>query len=566
MINERLDSQDYSNIFDQNHPSKVETHNKGFYFGLFDEPENREIREQQELERLQRRESFIKLAKAATRFKSPAKADTEKSAQNDRELQIAIAESLAGQTDSDKKFNKIIGIFENDSIPNFAKHFLSFNVIHPNPKEEFIDKTPVAETPYTKDGLMTTSKDIDPMSFGMPGTSPEQRRYKFQKIKSPMLNYLLKNGTNEKVGSRSMPSYQLLVYNDLLKCELGSDGRLTEKFVRDIQYGEDLMRDIMNGNLNINKDISTEDRAFLDSLIVQLESLYSQIDYKESTDDQKNEELETRIADLIQKIKPTSRYNLSDRLVRTFFYFNGIKSTDELLRIIKNKREYADKKNREAKEHLDLDENDLIKLVKPETLPTILENGILAKEYLGVGAKSDYTPMDTDFFGYIKPDDGDLKDGISISTGLDLKYSFSDETVRYLGIKEDNFAILVVKNNDRFKETKNDNVSLDTDKYELFFQGIFLEEDDEFFEDFDNYDDAKKEWLEERWGKRDFGVRTGLPSSEIDAIIVPSREKSGEVIDAVCNNSFYIPVYDTDGKMILSPEEYDKARFESTSK
>ena len=547
--NDSLANQNFVSVFDENHPSEVQ------------------FTEQQESERLQRRELFIKLAEAASNFKSPAKTDEKTTAQNNQELQIAIAESLSGQTDSERKFNEIAEIFESNSIPNFAKHFLSFNIIHPNPKEEFIDKTPAAETPYTKDELITKPKGIDPMSFGMPGMSPDQKRDKFQGIKSPTLNYLLKNGTKERIGSKDIPSYQLLVYNDLLKCELGSGGRLMEKFVRDVRYGEDLMRGIMSGDLNIDKDVSADDRAFLESLVTELESLYSQINRSEDDDGRKMKGLEARIANIVEKIKPTGRYDLSDRLVRIFFYFNGIKSADELLRIIDDKRKSADRKNREAKDHLCLNENDLIKLIKPKNLPTVLENGILAKEYLGVGAKSDYTPMDTDFFGYIPDDRGNLRENIFSSVGI-IAGPFAEafnrnNTSAYLGVNENGFCMLVVRNDSRFKETKKDEYSLDDDKYELFFQGVYLKEDVDFCEyyDYEDFDMVKKAWFES-WsdGKRDFGVRTGLPSSEIDAIIVSDKDKGRDIIETICNNPFYIPVYDIDGNMVLSPKEYDKRK------
>ena len=445
----------YGKLFDERHPDDE----IGDALAAFFNPElkNPDYIQQQEDDKKQRRNTFIRLAKAASTFTSPVKATSWEQQKNNQNLQIAIAESLANQANPDSKLDRIAGIFESSDIPNFAKQYLSFNLVHPNIKEEFLKKNKDYHTYYTQDNVVSSP------SFG--GIN----KGSLQSIKSPTLQYLLKNDDIErvKVGGKTIPRYQSLIYADLLKCEIGSGGDSIKRFVQKIRYGEDLMRSIVSGNLD-EDELNADNKKLLDSLLGQLNTLYAQIeDNKEK--DLSQADLKTKIVDVLNKIKPTSRYDLSDRIVRIFFYSNGVKSANQLLQASENAKKYANSKNKKAEKHLSLKNNDLIKVLDIDYLDTTIENGILAKEYLGAGQRSDYTPLDIDFYGYLATDSNDdnLENGI---------YRTIDNSVNeYMNLTDNNTCFLIVRKDARFEETK-DGGKGQTDKYELFRQGIFFEE------------------------------------------------------------------------------------------
>ena len=535
----------YGKLFDERHPDDE----IGDALAAFFNPElkNPDYIQQSVDNKKQRRNTFIRLAKAASTFISPVKATSEEQQKNNQSLQIAIAESLANQANPDSKLDRIAGIFESSDIPNFAKQYLSFNLVHPNIKEEFLKKNKDYHTYYTQDNVVSSP------SFG--GIN----KGSLQSIKSPTLQYLLKNDDIErvKVGGKTIPRYQSLIYADLLKCEIGSGGGSIKRFVQKIRYGEDLMRSIVSGNLD-EDELNADNKKLLDSLLGQLNTLYAQIeDNKEK--DLSQADLKTKIVDVLNKIKPTSRYDLSDRIVRIFFYSNGVKSANQLLQASENAKKYANSKNKKAEKHLSLKNNDLIKVLDIDYLDTTIENGILAKEYLGVGQRSDYTPLDIDFYGYLATDSNDdnLENGI---------YRTIDNSVNEYMNLTDNTCFLIVRKDARFEETK-DGCKGHTDKYELFRQGIFFEEWLNF-EYLDDIPDSNKtseledEYYEEKYncytsGPRDYGIRTGLPSSEIDAIVVPDENNKHRIIKTVQNNSFYIPIYNIKGELIYSFEQYN---------
>ena len=129
---------DYGELYDSHHLDDE----AGNAIAAFFNPKlkNPDYIQQQKENKKQRRNTFIRLAKAASTFVSPAKADSEEQQKNNQNLQIAIAESLASHANPDGELDRIVGIFESSDIPNFAKQYLSFNIIHPNIKEEFFKK------------------------------------------------------------------------------------------------------------------------------------------------------------------------------------------------------------------------------------------------------------------------------------------------------------------------------------------------------------------------------------------------------------------------------------------
>lgn len=79
----------------------------------------------------------------------------------------------------------------------------------------------------------------------------------------------------------------------------------------------------------------------------------------------------------------------------------GFTRFGQALEAMRKAVEQADKRGRALAEntkdnHLELKEGDLIKGVQEEYISNILQNGSVAKEFLGYAAASDETPLDTD--------------------------------------------------------------------------------------------------------------------------------------------------------------------------
>jgi hypothetical protein len=55
----------------------------------------------------------------------------------------------------------------------------------------------------------------------------------------------------------------------------------------------------------------------------------------------------------------------------------------------------------------------------------------------------------------------------------------------------------------------------------------------------------------------------GMPSTETSAIIIKNKELLPVISRSILNNGFYIPIYDFDGALLFSPDQYDKKQAEN---
>lgn len=171
---------------------------------------------------------------------------------------------------------------------------------------------------------------------------------------------------------------------------------------------------------------------------------------------------------------------------------------------------------------------DLVKWINFEYLTSILQNGSVAQEYLGASSNSDETPFDTDL----------------------MRLLLEDEKIGMRGYLEqpDNEIygelILVVKNRGQFKETNKkmstEALRADRDVPELFVTGAVDE-------------------------RRHVGIRTGFPTTEIDFMVASvtlqaSQKKLNHLFLEIVRNGFYIPVTDTAGHILFTPERYQQIR------
>ena len=306
------------------------------------------------------------------------------------------------------------------------------------------------------------------------------------------------------------------IYLDLLKCALGSNNRSLKEFISLLEKGSSLFSKVAL-DVNLFNALSEEDIKILKDFASSLNSLYN-LSQNEFINPRKNND---KLLDDLEELKTlfgvTKRYDLLDRIARMFAAPLGIKSFDELKSVIENEAMLATQKGiLNAKKPFVFERGDLLKGINNiQFLNSILQNGSVAKEFLGYAADSDCTPLDTDV--------SLITDPSLVSGG-----NFNIEAGGYGPIW------VVLKNKDgRFLITRGkedvENVQNDFHKLELFRTGY--EKD-----------------------STHYGIRTGFASSEIDYII--SQDKDKRINLEIAKNGFYIPVVDKSGTLIFTYEDY----------
>lgn len=217
----------------------------------------------------------------------------------------------------------------------------------------------------------------------------------------------------------------------------------------------------------------------------------------------------------------------------------GIKDINEALRYFDLLREQTDFRNRNRikDNKIEIENGDLIKAVNIDFFDQLLERGILSPEFIGAEtteakskvSQSDATPWDTDLIKYSKS----TKNFFSSNTlGNSNNMSL---TSGYGGV------MLLLKNRGQFNETKHGTKNDETknNQMELFSTGVI--------------------------DKSHVGIRTGFPSTEIDAIVLNKENiKDGAILDNlkyyIARKGFYIPICKESGEVVFTPEEFDKYR------
>ena len=321
----------------------------------------------------------------------------------------------------------------------------------------------------------------------------------------------------------STKSKKIIVFSDLIKTSFGSNNRSINTYLKNIENGYKLYESIKKGQVQydaLNEEKQNELFAFSKHLI----TLYNNTlkGKKESEPFLSTGNVLTDILELSKKLSPdgTLNYNLANRVVRMFCGFAGIDTLEQAKDYINKKIQTTNIKNRNASStEMRLEQGDFIKGIGDITyLRNILQNGSVSKEYLGSSALSDATPLDTDI-SMIMSSDGTTRDKINSTAANSYGPIW-----------------FVLKNDDRFITTRNPNgiidTKRDTSKMEVFYTGIL--------------------------GQGHYGIRTGFASSEIDYIVMENYDP--RVGLEIAMNGFYIPIANKDGKIVFTPNDYDRLR------
>lgn len=211
-----------------------------------------------------------------------------------------------------------------------------------------------------------------------------------------------------------------------------------------------------------------------------------------------------------------------DKATELLCQYIGVNTLSQAKELMHSRIKMADERNRNASmSKMKLEKGDFVKGIgNVKHLETILQNGSVSKEYLGVNATSDATPLDTDVSIIIK------------SEGTNIEKMRQTEASNYGPI------YFVLKHDERFITTRDNsgrmNEKNDTSKIEAFR-------------------------IMSNLGAGHYGIRTGFSSSDINYIFM-SGDYDERVGLEVAMNGFYIPVVNMEGEIVFSPKEYDNIR------
>lgn len=359
-------------------------------------------------------------------------------------------------------------IFNKNNLPYVAKSYLTFDLLHPDEKLSSV---------ISKDRISPVLKS----------STPSRAKY--------------------------------IIYGDLLRCAFGSNNKNLSGYLTNLEKGQKLVDDISSGTLD-EGSLMPEDRDILKQFVNHFNTLYNNTDRGKRNPYRLTGDKIRDIQVLTQLIEPTELQSASDRIVRMFAYPLGINNLKEAKQYMLTKVMECNKKNSlREKEGFKLEKGDLVKGINDvKYLENILQNGSVAREFLGDSAGSDLTPLDTD-----------------LSAVIQEKGSITD-TLDSLAAGGYGSVFLIMKQDDRFQLTKShDSYKTEepkrTDKIELFQTGAI--------------------------GTDHYGIRTGFASSEIDYILSKDEDANEKIKIEIAKNGFYIPIVDAKtGEIIFSTEDY----------
>ena len=385
-------------------------------------------------------------------------------------LKKSIASQVIKLPEPLEKLDKMEDIFIKNNLPTIGKIYSCFEILHP---------------------------DLSGFNFD-------------SDIISPILKH------------KSTMGRQFTIFSNLIRTTLASNNRSVNDYLDNIEVGSNLYKEIMSGKKSYDS-LSEEDKKTMNLFSKHLETLYnnSMKGKKEPFASDKNGV--EKIDELVTKLSPngSSDYNIADRVVRMFCGHAGISTMKEAKDFIESKFQQAQLRNIQASKHdMTLDKGDFIKGIGDITyLPSILESGSRAKEFLGADSDSDLTPLDTDI-SIILDNEGTIKEKINRTVA-------SAYGPIYFAIKPDD-DFIITRDDDGEK-----NITNDMTKIEVFKTGVR--------------------------GKDHYGIEVGFPTTKITSLMLENYDKRVGLIVAMSNGG-YVPVRDMEGRTVFTYDDYKALR------
>ena len=323
-----------------------------------------------------------------------------------------------------------------------------------------------------------------------------------------------------------------MIFTRLLMSAVESNSRNLRDYIETIEQGNEIFKKIRNGEVKA-QNLAKNERETITKYNEILNFVYNQSNKEEKREN--TDDIEKDINELAKLFRmDVIEREMPDRLVRLFAHRAEIRSLAQAKEIMKKSREKADERNTEfsKRENINIEEGDFVKgIVNTEYFPSMLQRGILAKDFLGGNAMSDATPLDTDVEKVTKV--GKTLDETLKSLEVADGYISSVTDGKKLG------KIMLVFSKDNFIETRNQNDEVSMENIEL------LKQDKDKKEVCHNFDTA-------------YGISMGIGSENIKCIIADKYvDKLGLEIAL---NGFYIPIVDNDGKVVYTKEMYNNFR------
>ena len=434
-------------------------------------------------------------------------------------LKNSLSDLLLEQSEPLKSLDKIEEIFIKNNVPLFAKVYSCFKILYPNLKKfEFSNYSRI-------------SPELKDMSLPKVGYHQSQNEVRFN-----------------------------IIYNDLLRIAYRSNERSFMNFLSNLEEGNSIYNNIINNGLNI-ESLEKQDKETLEIFVSHLITLYDNT--KEGSKkkiDFSGYNLREKLDILNKLFKTTSRYDLKDRIVRSFCYYAGINSFSELKKLATDSVRNASKRGIEYASELEdgkvfnFRKGDFVRCVGDyQAFASSLNTGNVSKEFLTVftqNSNSDKTPLDVDFT-FIE----EVKENIyETIKGTPTGFGFGNV---YVVVKKDNPSLNITRDEDGYLT----NADYDPSKIEMFGTKV------------------SNVGYRTHWG-----ARTGFAYTDVDYILYKKTDtindeepydKNGNVnyiednnkyddLSAIkfeiARNGYYIPVVDFSGKLIFTVNEYNDLR------
>lgn len=316
-----------------------------------------------------------------------------------------------------------------------------------------------------------------------------------------------------------------IILNDLLKIYTKNSSKDIIDYFNIITEG-----DILYNNLcKKTRELTTEEQKLLKAYRMKIEFLVkytldlkfdSVIDDLQTIKNIEKEYLNNKYANLLIHYP-----NFGGFLIRNAFGKAPIILQTEIASAAILKTAYEEGRNLKG-ENIKIKAGDFIKGVDSNYILNIIENGSLSKEFLGEGIDEDLTHLDTDM-SQINENVNSIPELLKINlTGC-------------------NFADC--------------NFIIDKEFLDKVCDAIYTnpKEEPKSYKNIPDYQ-SKTEIICINKENNHYGIRTGFPLTAVKAIIASRNYEN--IKFCVIKNDFYIPVFDRNGNLILSYEEYYENR------
>ena len=447
----------------------------------------------------------------------------------------SMRESLAGQLltldNPVESFNKIEKIFIRNNIPLYAKMYFCFKTLYPN----------------------LTNRWGNMLFDDTSRMSPE---LKDSTLVHTNIEKFMNKPTNNDIRF-------YIIYNDLLRNAVKSNSTDLRKYLDNIELGDYLYKKIIGENITNEKfdNLSElEKKEALEIFTSHLETIYHNTkEGKQDKTDFSNYDLAEKIKYLKENFKTTNKYDLKDRIVRSFGYSAGYTSFEQIRNEMKETIKESHERGIKLAQQLEnkpfeFEDGAFLRCIgNYQAFSGSIENGNFSKEFLTVFREtndSDTTPLDIDF------------------TLIEKKQSIYHSIERTpTGFGFGNVFLVIKKDNPNINITRDKDGNLTENKYDpkkLEMFGTKIEGTGGY---------------QTHWG-----VRTGMSLTDVDYILFkeerqidnnkPYNEDGtinyigepspyddlSKIKFEIARHGYYIPVIDFTGKLIFSVDEYNNLK------